>query len=167
MEVPVHERFWSKVDTSGACWNWTAAIDKAGYGRISGPQRTMLYAHRTAWELTYGAIPPGLFVCHHCDNRRCVNPKHLFVGSSYQNTHDMLAKNRGQANKNSAKTHCPKGHPYAGSNLIRLKSYTGNGRRDCRACRLESAKLYKRTIRARHLRAQSDNSTCLPPTDPA
>lgn len=84
-------RFWDKVDMSGECWVWTAATNRNGYGVFSG--RTRL-AHRMAWKEVNGAIPRGLFVCHHCDNPPCVRPEHLFLGTCADNVRDMLLKGR-------------------------------------------------------------------------
>ena len=82
-----------------------------------------------AWELARGPIPDGLFVLHHCDNRAWVNPDHLFLGTQGDNIRDCLAKGR---HWKHAKTHCPKGHPYSGDNLIIVKK---TGHRICRTCR--------------------------------
>src|SRR5882724_6243558 len=89
-------RFWAKVDQSGgenACWRWTGATSRGNRGsfRLLGSNKQ---AHRCAWEMTYGAIPEGLCVCHHCDNGSCVNPQHLFLGTHRDNMDDMFAKQR-------------------------------------------------------------------------
>lgn len=94
------ERFWSKVDRSGGpdvCWPWIRALQPTtGYGAVgTGPSsHTPALAHRVAWELTNGPIPGGLCVLHHCDNRRCCNPSHLFLGTRTDNALDKVAKER-------------------------------------------------------------------------
>jgi hypothetical protein len=92
------ERFWKKVEKTEGCWLWQGARTPNGYGKIKVGGRD-LSAHRVSWELEYGlresGIPEGMQVCHHCDNRACVRPDHLFLGSQSDNTSDMWEKGRG------------------------------------------------------------------------
>ena len=89
------QRFWSKVQPEASgCWTWTAARSPRGYGRFGWAMNDVRMAHRVAWELLYGPIPPGLFACHSCDNPPCVRPSHIFIGSNQDNVNDKVSKGR-------------------------------------------------------------------------
>jgi hypothetical protein len=94
MKRSLAERFWSKVDFSGECWEWKAAKTLNGYGIFRLSSSFANYAHRFVWELFNGPIPDGIFTLHRCDNRSCVNPSHLFLGSADDNAKDMVFKHR-------------------------------------------------------------------------
>ena len=89
------EDFWGAAKPNGDCLEWQRSKSIGGYGQIRYKGRRE-GAHRVAYELTHGPIPDGMFVLHYCDNPSCINPKHLWVGTAKENTHDMLAKGRHQ-----------------------------------------------------------------------
>ena len=95
VSTPIGIRFWSKVDDSGDCWEWTGDEKVHGYGRISANGREKVLAHRLSFFLETGVNPGELCVCHHCDNPGCVNPSHLFLGTKKDNHDDMKGKGRG------------------------------------------------------------------------
>lgn len=94
------QRYEAKIDrlaTPDGCHPWTAARQKYGYGAFGYAPGKVTVAHRFGWELLHGLIPPGMFICHVCDNPPCQNPDHWFLGSPKDNIHDMVAKKRNQS----------------------------------------------------------------------
>ncbi len=105
---PLEERFWKNVQKSDGCWEWQGKCTINGYGYIVHNGKGLL-THRVSWELHKGPIPEGLVVCHHCDNRRCIRPDHLFVGTLADNNHDMMAKGRARFHLADPNRHIQRG----------------------------------------------------------
>ena len=134
----LRDRFFSHVDMTGDCWQWTGSLATGGYGTIvaEAPSRgKLLRAHRVAYELMVGPIPEGLDLDHLCRNRGCVRPSHLEPVTRREN----LSRGLGGA----LKTHCAQGHEYTEENTYRRPG----GTRDCRTCRYESTTAHYARVR--------------------
>lgn len=92
---PAAVRFWHRVSKSETgCWDWTGNASDNGYGHIRNDERRTEGVHRFSFRLHVGPIPKGLDVCHRCDNKRCVRPDHLYLGTRRQNLHDAVRTGR-------------------------------------------------------------------------
>ena len=88
------ERFWPKVNVkdTNECWNWKASLFDSGYGQFKVDDKSKC-AHRVSWEFANGIIPEDKLILHTCDNRKCVNPKHLYCGTYLDNARDRCNRN--------------------------------------------------------------------------
>lgn len=89
--TPFHDRY---IRCDSGCWEWQAARTSAGYGHFTPTKGVRSYAHRFAWQEVNGPIPEGMHICHKCDNPRCCNPDHLFLGTHLDNIRDRQSKGR-------------------------------------------------------------------------
>lgn len=128
------DRFEAFLKEENDCWIWQGAKDGKGYGFFYF-KGFHWKAHRWSYWYFKDEHPSKLHVCHECDNPSCVNPNHLFLGTNFENSIDMLKKRRFY---NQKKTHCPSGHPYKGNNLLVIHTSSGLGiERQCRFCKIQ------------------------------
>jgi hypothetical protein len=122
------KRFFDKINKTESCWLWTAGNrGRTGYGAFKMNGK-VVDSHRVSYMIHYGEIPKGLYVCHTCDNRKCVNPNHLFLGSPKDNWKDGFDKGRIKL--------------LGGINTEKLKKHPSIGAYN-RGCRCEDCKYLK------------------------
>jgi hypothetical protein len=120
----------------GGCWITSKPLTRGGYGECRATVEGVKVrgTHRVTFAEVYGSIPDGCVVCHHCDERRCCNPDHLFAAPKAINSLDMKLKGRAR-NGREGQTHCKRGHELVQPNL-----YAFDGHRHCKACILERSR---------------------------
>ena len=120
--------FWNKVKkgSENECWEWQGCLSPLGYGQVSSFAFGTSASHRVAWQYTHEAITKDVHVLHKCDNRKCCNPNHLFLGTHEDNMRDMRKKGRrkgincGEKNGRAKLT-------YEDAEAIRIKYNNGDG----------------------------------------
>jgi len=122
--IPIEVRFWSKVKMGklNECWEWQGAVASNGYGNLKKSfSNNSINSHRISWELHKGKIPKELHVLHKCDNKLCVNPNHLYLGTNKDNMRDKAERN---FNIKGEKNHSAK---YTNKDILKIRGLYKNG----------------------------------------
>ena len=127
--------FFLKVQVTEGCWLWKSTINRDGYGTY---KKTFLMdsilAHRLSYRIFKGDFERSLLVCHHCDNPRCVNPNHLFLGTVSDNMRDCVKKGRHYTFFKKSEF-CKKGHLFNDETTYIKPT---DGRRYCKICQKDT-----------------------------
>jgi hypothetical protein len=128
--MPVRDRIYlhSIPEPNSGCWLWLSSVDKCGYGKLNVKPETL--AHRASYREFVGPIPNGQEIDHKCRIRCCVNPNHLQTLPHLDNVRRRLPYLRA----NALKTHCKRGHPFSGENLL-MEEWRGILMRKCKECK--------------------------------
>lgn len=146
--MTLEEKFWSKVSKTDGCWLWTGSRSgnnkrpESLYGSFYLGSGKKIRAHRYSYEISKGSIPEGMLVCHSCDTPLCVNPDHLWLGTSADNNKDCLDKGRGGQRR---RTHCRKGHELTPDNIL----INTLGSRICKTCQRINRKIWNQNAQLR------------------
>ena len=125
------QQFWDKIQKTSSCWLWTGCLNSKGYGNLTLKKKNVK-AHRLSWKIHHKKIPKNKHVLHKCDVRNCVNPKHLFIGTNYDNVKDCIKKDRNTKGEKTKQSHLTakdiknirkKYIPYQHSSLKLAKEY--------------------------------------------
>lgn len=152
----LYDKIISKLDIRGPgeCWRYLGTIaPDTGYGKVYITSTRQMNAHRALMIAKYGPLGRWDFVCHHCDNRWCVNPSHLYIGNNQMNARDMAARKRHHLNR---RTHCIHGHEFTPQNTYHYVDRDGWKHRKCLACHERRQEQYAQARRERTLLPTGD-----------